>query len=166
MLQSTTERSWPKVYAPEHKIAPQIQRRPPMPHQARHESIPSSAVVSESAGRKRRSPSTRSGFPTSVPRQNMPKTRVFPLIPTCSRLLEGGGGGPHWLNLPTSTQPNPTESRQVTADRCSKKSELPERSMVLHGIYCRSLNAEQRTPKAPEGKSEYLGISRIFPSFG
>ena len=90
-------------------------------------------------------------------------SRLFPPVPAS---WTGGRGGSIWLNSPTSTQPNPTESREVKADRCSKKSELPERSMVLHGIYCRSLNAEQRTPKAPEGKSEYLGISRIFPSFG
>ena len=112
MLQSIGRKEFVKVHAPEHKIALQIQKRPPMPHQVRHESIPSSVVVSESAGRKRRLRSTGFGFPTSAPRQNLPKTRVLPLIPTCSRLFEGEGEQNGQI-CPPPIQPNPTKSDLV-----------------------------------------------------
>ena len=49
-----------------------------------------------------------------VSRLNRLKSLVFPLIPTCSRVLKGEGLGPEWLNLPTSNRP---QSSQVKASR-------------------------------------------------
>ena len=68
----------------------------------------------------------------AFPRQNMPKNRVFPLIPTSSRVLDGGGVGMEMAkfvhlqsNQSSQVKPSQAKSCQVKVPQTLKAAVAP-----------------------------------------